>query len=180
MKLRWPLRPMSTGNKTCSQRNLKCMCLQPMQSVMHLRLMQKRQKRQIQDGLCLDLLPQLSLIHSQEIFSLAYSDEWTCFYRNDYCFHSASGTLYQSTFRHLLRRNKMKFGFTPEAEILNGRLAMLGFVIAVGTYLTTGQLLPGVFWLLILFQYSVEYLYQQWRWLYWNSQIKNNNINPSL
>ena len=31
----------------------------------------------------------------------------------------------------------MKFGFTPEAEILNARLAMLGFVIAVGTYITT-------------------------------------------
>ena len=40
----------------------------------------------------------------------------------------------------------MKFGFTPEAEILNGRLAMLGFVIAVGTYLTTGQIVPGIFW----------------------------------
>jgi hypothetical protein len=40
----------------------------------------------------------------------------------------------------------MKFGFTPEAEILNGRLAMLGFVVAVGTYLTTGQILPGVWW----------------------------------
>jgi hypothetical protein len=38
----------------------------------------------------------------------------------------------------------MKFGFTPEAEILNARLAMLGFVIAVGTYLTTGQIIPGV------------------------------------
>jgi hypothetical protein len=37
----------------------------------------------------------------------------------------------------------MKFGFTPEAEILNGRLAMLGFVIAVGTYLTTGQITSG-------------------------------------
>ena len=44
----------------------------------------------------------------------------------------------------------MKFGFTPEAEILNGRLAMLGFVIAVGTYLTTGQILPGVFQYIIL------------------------------
>jgi len=31
------------------------------------------------------------------------------------------------------------------AERLNGRLAMLGFVIAVGTYLTTGEILPGVF-----------------------------------
>ena len=39
----------------------------------------------------------------------------------------------------------MKFGFTPEAELLNSRLAMLGFVIAVGTYLTTGQILPSVF-----------------------------------
>jgi hypothetical protein len=25
-------------------------------------------------------------------------------------------------------------------------LAMLGFVIAIGTYITTGQILPGVFW----------------------------------
>lgn len=37
------------------------------------------------------------------------------------------------------------FGFTEYSEKLNGRLAMLGFVIAVGTYLTTGQILPGVF-----------------------------------
>jgi hypothetical protein len=37
------------------------------------------------------------------------------------------------------------FGWTYDAEILNGRLAMLGFVIAVGTYLTTGQLVPGLF-----------------------------------
>jgi hypothetical protein len=37
------------------------------------------------------------------------------------------------------------FGWTEQAELLNGRLAMLGFVIAVGTYLTTGQILPGVF-----------------------------------
>lgn len=34
--------------------------------------------------------------------------------------------------------------FTEKAEKLNGRLAMLGFVIAVGTYLTTGQVIPGV------------------------------------
>jgi hypothetical protein len=47
-------------------------------------------------------------------------------------------------FTQTLRRTKMKFGFTPEAEILNARLAMLGFVIAVGTYMTTGQIIPGV------------------------------------
>ena len=38
----------------------------------------------------------------------------------------------------------MKFGFTPEAEILNARLAMLGFVAAVGSYLLTGQVIPGI------------------------------------
>lgn len=37
------------------------------------------------------------------------------------------------------------FGFTEFSEKLNGRLAMLGFVVAVGTYLTTGQIIPGVF-----------------------------------
>jgi hypothetical protein len=36
------------------------------------------------------------------------------------------------------------FGFTEFSEKLNGRLAMLGFVIAVGTYLATGQIVPGV------------------------------------
>ena len=36
------------------------------------------------------------------------------------------------------------FGFTPEAEILNARLAMLGFVAGVGSYLITGQIIPGV------------------------------------
>jgi hypothetical protein len=39
----------------------------------------------------------------------------------------------------------MKFGFTPEAEILNARLAMIGFVAAVGAYITTGQIIPGIF-----------------------------------
>ena len=34
--------------------------------------------------------------------------------------------------------------YAERAEKLNGRFAMLGFVIAVGTYLTTGQILPGV------------------------------------
>jgi len=31
------------------------------------------------------------------------------------------------------------------AELLNGRLAMLGFVAAVGAYALTGQIIPGVF-----------------------------------
>jgi hypothetical protein len=36
-------------------------------------------------------------------------------------------------------------GFNKNAETLNGRLAMLGFIIAVGTYVTTGQIIPGIF-----------------------------------
>ena len=30
------------------------------------------------------------------------------------------------------------------AELLNGRLAMLGVIAALGAYLTTGQLIPGI------------------------------------
>ena len=37
------------------------------------------------------------------------------------------------------------FGFTEFAERLNGRLAMIGFVAAVGAYFTTGQVIPGIF-----------------------------------
>ncbi len=31
------------------------------------------------------------------------------------------------------------------AERLNGRLAMLGVIAAIGAYVTTGQLIPGIF-----------------------------------
>ena len=31
------------------------------------------------------------------------------------------------------------------AERLNGRLAMIGFVALLGAYVTTGQIIPGVF-----------------------------------
>jgi hypothetical protein len=45
-------------------------------------------------------------------------------------------------------RNAVKFGFTPQSEIWNGRLAMLGFVIAIAIELFSNQ---GVlhFWGLI-------------------------------
>ena len=46
---------------------------------------------------------------------------------------------------YITEDKQMKFGFTPEAELLNSRLAMLGFVIAIGTYITTGQIIPGIF-----------------------------------
>lgn len=35
--------------------------------------------------------------------------------------------------------------FTQEAEILNGRLAMIGIAAALGAYAVTGQIIPGLF-----------------------------------
>ena len=32
-----------------------------------------------------------------------------------------------------------------QAERTNGQLAMLGFVAALGAYITTGQIIPGIF-----------------------------------
>ena len=46
---------------------------------------------------------------------------------------------YNYTHTHLL------FIMTPEAERFNGWAAMLGFVAAVGAYVTTGQIIPGWF-----------------------------------
>ena len=34
---------------------------------------------------------------------------------------------------------------TPEVEKINGWAAMLGFVAAVGSYVITGQIIPGIF-----------------------------------
>jgi hypothetical protein len=36
-------------------------------------------------------------------------------------------------------RNAWKFGFTPQAELWNGRFAMLGFVAALATEFSSGQ-----------------------------------------
>ena len=41
--------------------------------------------------------------------------------------------------------NSFFFIMTPEAERFNGWAAMLGFVAAVGAYVTTGQIIPGWF-----------------------------------
>ena len=49
-----------------------------------------------------------------------------------------------------------KFATEPQVEVLdvnyyenaervNGQLAMLGFVAALGSYIFTGQLIPGIF-----------------------------------
>ncbi|WP_309728106.1 chlorophyll a/b-binding protein [Chamaesiphon sp. OTE_75_metabat_556] len=38
-----------------------------------------------------------------------------------------------------VKKDEGQFGFTPSAELLNGRLAMIGFVAALVTELVTGQ-----------------------------------------
>ena len=35
--------------------------------------------------------------------------------------------------------------YAPAAELANGRWAMIGFVADLGAYVTTGQIIPGVF-----------------------------------
>ena len=34
---------------------------------------------------------------------------------------------------------------SKEAELANGRWAMIGFIAAMGAYVTTGQIIPGIF-----------------------------------
>ena len=36
-------------------------------------------------------------------------------------------------------------GYPENAEKTNGRWAMIGFVALIGAYVTTGQIIPGVF-----------------------------------
>ena len=42
-------------------------------------------------------------------------------------------------------RNAWKVGFTPQAEIWNGRLAMVGFVVALGIQLVSSDGFLGIF-----------------------------------
>ena len=137
---------MSSGNKICLLKNPLCTSLMLMPSNMVWWLIMNEQNLLMENLRCLDLLLQSYLMQPLDTSSLVCYDEWSNLYHHKHCLLCASCTFYRSTFRNLLRRTKMKFGFTPEAETLNGRLAMLGFVIAVGTYLTTGQIVPGVFW----------------------------------
>ena len=51
--------------------------------------------------------------------------------------------LHNSCYNNLY--NSLFFIMTPEAERFNGWAAMLGFVAAVGDYVTTGQIIPGWF-----------------------------------
>ena len=36
-------------------------------------------------------------------------------------------------------------GYPQNAEKVNGRWAMIGFIALIGAYITTGQVIPGIF-----------------------------------
>ncbi len=59
-------------------------------------------------------------------------------------------------FYYLFTMPDNKFATEPQAQIVegdyfdnaervNGQLAMIGFVAALGAYITTGQIIPGIF-----------------------------------
>ena len=39
----------------------------------------------------------------------------------------------------------MEQDYATSAELANGRWAMVGWVAAIGAYVTTGQIIPGIF-----------------------------------
>ena len=49
-------------------------------------------------------------------------------------------------------------GYPQNAEKVNGRWAMVGFVALLGAYVTTGQIIPGIFQFLNNFLFKQYYL----------------------
>ena len=43
------------------------------------------------------------------------------------------------------RMEVMDVDQSKQAELTNGRWAMIGFIAAIGAYVTTGQIIPGIF-----------------------------------
>ena len=51
----------------------------------------------------------------------------------------------QNVFASEPRVEVMDVDQSKAAELANGRWAMIGFVAAIGAYVTTGQIIPGLF-----------------------------------
>ena len=51
----------------------------------------------------------------------------------------------QNMFASEPRVEVMDVDQSKAAELTNGRWAMIGFVAAIGAYVTTGQIIPGIF-----------------------------------
>ena len=43
------------------------------------------------------------------------------------------------------KRKLPRYGFHTHTERVNGRWAMIGFVALLGAYVSTGQIIPGIF-----------------------------------
>ena len=64
---------------------------------------------------------------------------------NQYFVQVNKKKLHKASYILLQFKKLLFFIMTPEAERFNGWAAMLGFVAAVGAYVTTGQIIPGWF-----------------------------------
>ena len=51
----------------------------------------------------------------------------------------------QNMFAHEPQIEVQDVDYWKNAELLNGRLAMIGITAALGAYATTGQIIPGIF-----------------------------------
>ena len=51
----------------------------------------------------------------------------------------------QNMFASEPRMEVMEIDQSKNSELTNGRWAMIGFVAAIGAYVTTGQIIPGLF-----------------------------------
>ena len=45
----------------------------------------------------------------------------------------------------LPQSNGNNLSYPEDAEKVNGRWAMIGFIALIGAYLTTGQIIPGIY-----------------------------------
>ena len=63
-------------------------------------------------------------------------------------------------------------GYPQNAEKVNGRWAMVGFVALIGAYVTTGQIIPGIFQ-----DKFINFLSLKQILIYFNFENKKNQIN---
>ena len=51
----------------------------------------------------------------------------------------------QNMFAKELQIEVIDTDYVKQAELLNGQLAMVGWLAMIGAYVTTGQIIPGIF-----------------------------------
>ena len=67
-------------------------------------------------------------------------------------------------------------GYPQNAEKVNGRWAMVGFVALLGAYVTTGQIIPGIFQYLNNFYFNFENMKNQIKVMAFRLNIIPRNI----